>query len=154
MARKRTRYNDDFRASAVLMLEAQGYPEKPGALAIVAARLGVPHQTLSRWGRAVNNPAPPELVQEKKIDLIEMFRAEIRAALHEANEARGDASYRDLMTGIGILTDKLQLLEGKPTEAFRVTHDYDGAIDELARRLGAPATNGRDKAVPPRELVQ
>lgn len=31
MARKRKRYTDDFRASAVLMLEAAGYPDTPGA---------------------------------------------------------------------------------------------------------------------------
>jgi transposase-like protein len=121
VARKRQRYTDDFRASAVVMLEAQGYPDNPGALTVVASHLHIPHQTLSRWAREAQNPAPPELVQEKRADLKELLRAEIDAALKAMPGVRPDASYRDLVTASGIMIDKLQLLEGNPTERQDVT---------------------------------
>jgi transposase-like protein len=130
---KRKRYDDKFRASAVLMLEAAGYPDKPGALTSVAANLKMPHQTLSRWARETQNPAPPELVQEKRFDLIEALRSEVQAALGEMKNARPEADYRALTTAVGIMVDKLQLLEGKPTE--RTEHTVTDARDIIERRL-------------------
>lgn len=58
MAAKRKRFNDDFRASAVLMLEATGYPEKKGGLTQVSTHLGVPLSTLRGWFTAERNPPP------------------------------------------------------------------------------------------------
>lgn len=116
---KRPRYDDKFRANAVVLLEAAGYPNKPGALASTARRLGVPDMTLSRWAKRQNNPAPNELVSEKRVELADLLRAEIRNALGAMDEARPDASYRDLATSIGIMTDKLQLLTGEPTDNNR-----------------------------------
>lgn len=40
------KYDDEFRASAVLMLEAAGYPDTEGALARVSELLGVPARIL------------------------------------------------------------------------------------------------------------
>lgn len=114
--RKRTRYTDEFRASAVLMLEAAGYPDKEGSLSKVARHLQVPYQTLSRWAREKNNPPPPELVQNKKIDLIAGIKNELACIFDEFGNTRQDAEYRELATAFGILVDKLQLLTGEPTE--------------------------------------
>ena len=127
MARKRTSYTDDFRASAVLMLEAAGYPDKKGALDRVSSHLGVPHNTLSGWANRKNNPPPSELRQIKKDDLISAIRDEIFAAIRQAENVRPDAAYRDLITGVGILTDKLQMLSGQPTENIqsRIIIEYD-----------------------------
>jgi transposase-like protein len=47
--RQRRRYNDDFRASATLMLEAAGYPGRDGALSQVSGHLSVPRSTLRGW---------------------------------------------------------------------------------------------------------
>lgn len=116
---KRPKYDDKFRANAVVLLEAAGYPDKPGALNMTAKRLGVHDRTLSRWARQENNPPPSELVTEKKGELADLLRAEIRNALGAMDEARPDASYRDLATSIGIMTDKLQLLTGEPTDNNR-----------------------------------
>lgn len=112
---KRKRYDDKFRASAVIMLEAQGYPNVKGALVKVAEHIGVPHQTLHRWYHEKNNPAPHELVQEKRIDFLEAIKQEMAGILGDMPQARKDASYKDLGVVLGILAEKKQLLEGEPT---------------------------------------
>ena len=133
---KRRRYDDKFRSSAIVLLEADGYPDNKGALTRVARHLGVPYQTLSRWAREINNPAPLQLVQEKRRELIEIIRDEVYAALGSANNARDDASYRDLITAAAIMVDKLQLLTGKATERTEVV--ADGLSDEQrASRIAA-----------------
>lgn len=140
------RYTDDFRASAVVMLEAAGYPDRKGALTQVAASLKISRATISRWYNHKRNPAPSELVNEKRTDLKELLENELRGALGEMADARMDASYRDLGTVVGILFDKKQLLEGKPTEIVddnsltdekrvdRITAIFDRARDRRDRR--------------------
>lgn len=132
---KRRQYTDEFRASAIVMLESQGYPDEPGALVSVASHLGIPHQTLSRWAKEAQNPAPPELVHEKTVDMCEMLRAEIRAALQAAPDAREFANYKDLITAVGIMLDKLQLLEGRPTAITQDTVTIDDRRETILRRL-------------------
>lgn len=118
------------------MLEAAGYPKKEGALMAVASRLQVPHQTLSRWGRAIQNPPPPDLVHEKRIDLVGELTDLLGLTLTAAKETVGDASYRELATAIGIFVDKIQLLTGKPTERqeVNVTDHRERILADIARR--------------------
>lgn len=111
----RKRYDDKFRASAIIMLEAQGYPNKEGALTSVANHLNVPKPTLYRWFTAKQNPPSYELVTEKRIEFKAVIRKELDSIFKDMPNARQDASYRDLGTVAGILLDKLQLLEGEPT---------------------------------------
>ena len=115
MRKKRRVYNDEFRASACLMLEAAGYPDQPGALMQVAANVQVPPRTLSRWFRGENNPPPAKIVIEKRFSLIDAIRSELQAIVGRLPDEREGADYRALMTAFGILVDKLQLLENKPT---------------------------------------
>lgn len=112
---ERKRYDDKFRASAVLMLEAQGYPTKEGAITSVSKHLGVPMATLHRWYHGKQNPPPSDLVSEKRIDFTEAIKKELTGILGDMPNARQDAGYKDLATALGILVDKLQLLENKPT---------------------------------------
>ena len=146
---KRKRYDDKFRASAVVMLEAAGYPGKKGALVEVAKHLGISHQLLSNWARAAQNPPPQELLQEKRADLKELLDNELRAALGAMASVRPDAAYRELGTVAGILFDKLQLLEGKPTDRTEIVDNTDRAnrlnalLDTArARRDGRAADSG------------
>lgn len=113
--RPRRRYDDKFRASAVVMLEAAGYPDRKGALEQVAKACGVPHNTLHGWYRATRNPPPSKLRQEKRLELTDLLKNELAAAFGQMPNVRPDASYRDLGTVAAIFIDKLQLLEGKPT---------------------------------------
>lgn len=112
----RRRYDDKFRASAVVMLQAAGYPNSKGALAQVAKATGVPAMTLSRWLKAKQNPPPNELVTKKKGELLDWINEELQGIFGALPSARADAAYKDLVTGAGILIDKRQLLSGQPTE--------------------------------------
>lgn len=109
------RWTDEERASAILMLQAAGYPERKGALTQVANNLSIPATTLRRWHLGLSNPPPAETVRRKTLDLRRALRDEINAALTEMGKARIDASYKDLGTVLGILFDKLQLLNGDST---------------------------------------
>ena len=139
MVSKRKRYTDEFRASAVLMLEAAGYPDKEGALTTVSNRVNVPLSTLSRWYKGRNNAPPSKLVNKKRFDLIQAIRDEIQYAMGDMPDARPEASYRDLTTSVAILIDKLQLLEGKPTwrgELVELMQDGRVTIEQVREELG------------------
>jgi len=97
------------------MLQAAGYPEKKGSLERVSDHLGVPRSTLSGWANGKHNPPPSELRLEKKEDLQQFIIRELSCIFGEMDDARKDASYRDLSTAAGILIDKIQLLTGGPT---------------------------------------
>lgn len=129
VTRPRKRYDDKFRANAIVMLEAAGYPNQKGALSQVSQHLSVPETTLHGWAREKHNPVPADIRTEKKGEIVDLLRAEIEAALGAAAGARPDANYRDLMTGIGIMVDKLQLLTNEPTENVtnRIVIEYDSA---------------------------
>ena len=112
----KNRYDDKFRASAVVMLEAAGWPDKDGALSQVSKHLRVPLTTLHRWAKGESNPVPSDVVTEKRMELGELLDGEVQAIFGEMGRKRIDATYRDLGTVAGILIDKLQLLNDKPTE--------------------------------------
>lgn len=122
MSKKKGVYDDKFRSSAVIMLEAADYPSQKGALERTAKSLGVHARTLSRWFNGEQNPPPDRMVNEKRLEIVDIIRNEIYAAFDAAPGARPDASYRDLITGAAILVDKLQLLEGKPTWIVEITN--------------------------------
>lgn len=117
------RYTDEFRANSVIMLEMSGYPDKPGALMETAKYLKIPHATLSRWYNGKRNPPPSEMVQIKKETIVDLLKSEIGAALKEMINARQDADYKELATAIGIMIDKMQLLDGKPTDRAEIIDD-------------------------------
>ena len=119
--RQRRRYDDKYRASAVVMLEAAGYPDREGALSHTANHLGIPINTLKGWFTANRNPPPAELRNKKKVELKDLLRNELDHIFNAMPSARPDASYRDLGTVAGILFDKLQLLDGKPTLIVELT---------------------------------
>src|SRR5262249_34550102 len=87
---------------------------------------------VSRWARGdFIAPSVRKSADEKKARLVTLFEEEIRAAFHCAANKRAEASYKDLMTGIGILTDKVQLLQGQPTSITQ----QNLTDDERAKRI-------------------
>lgn len=132
MGNKRRRYTDEERASLVVMLESEGYPTKKGALQKVADYAKIPPSTLQRWFHGTNNPPPTQLANKKKIDLRQAIEEELNAIFNEMVSKREDASYRDLGTVAGILFDKKQLIEEKPTE--RIAHEHSGELTVTERR--------------------
>ena len=126
--KRRPRYDDEYRASAVLMLEAAGYPDRKGALATVSSHLHMPAATLSRWGREKQNPPPTDLVSEKRLDLVAELTDLLGLSLKAAKDTVGEATYRELMTGVGILVDKVQLLTGQATARAEVGGPNGGPV--------------------------
>lgn len=120
MSKKRKRYSDDFRASAVLMLAAAGYPQQEGALKAVSNKLNVPHPTLHRWYHRKQNPPPSDLVHKKKRDLLKDITELLFKHIDAAGETLETAEHNHVMTGLGILFDKRQLLENKPTAILKL----------------------------------
>lgn len=141
MARLRKRYTDEFRASAVLMLQGAGYPDTVGSLAAVSARVGVAGTTLRRWFTKEQNPPPDKIVAIKKEDLADLILKEAHAILKDMPDARQDASYREMATAFGIMVDKLQLLTGEATGVIKneIVIKHDDADSHLTEPLPAPA---------------
>lgn len=138
---KRRQYDDKFRASVVVMLQSQGYPAIKGALTHVANHVGVPAMTISRWFHATSNPPPNELVNEKRGDLVELLRDLVYKLVGAMPDKIEEAALQQQGTVLGIVIDKLQLLEGKATERVEVNElsDTDRAarIATLLNRAGA-----------------
>lgn len=138
------RYTDEFRAQAIVMLEAAGWPDRKGAIRSTARVLGIQERTLGRWAKRQQNPPPDKMVYEKTFDLLEAIQKELQAVIKELPSARPDADYKELITALAILVDKSQLLEGKATE--RVEHlTHEERTNRLAELLDAARTrrNGR-----------
>ncbi|MEL6525883.1 MAG: hypothetical protein AAFQ07_09255 [Chloroflexota bacterium] len=125
------KYDDKFRASAVVMLEATGYPDKEGGLSQVSRNLGVPRTTLRRWFLKKSNPPPSEIVHEKRSDFATAIRKELYGIIEDLPIARSEASYKDMTTAFGILIDKLQLLENKPTSINEQRHNLPPIAEDL-----------------------
>lgn len=115
------RYSDEARAEAVALLQAEGYPDRKGALSTISSQLGIPHTTLRRWFNETSNPPPNKIVQEKRRDLADLFRDEIYAILGVIPGKRDEAGYRELITAMGIMFDKLRLIQGESTENVKFT---------------------------------
>lgn len=136
MTKQVPKYDDEFRASALVMLEAAGYPDTLGAMERVAAHLNVPGRTLRRWYTGQSNPPPDRIVARKKIDLAQAVRDELSAIFADMESKREEASYRDLTIAAGVLIDKQQLLEGKPTaiNEDRVSDSRSKLADLIAKQ--------------------
>ena len=130
---KRKQYNDEFRASAKVMLEVAGYPETIGALAKVASHLKVPERTLSRWFRGENNPPPDKLVRVKKGNLADALEdIAWRLVRHVKDpEVISEMTGQQAATSIGILIDKIRLLREEPTERIAVDDWHSQAIEDI-----------------------
>lgn len=137
--KKRRTYDDDFRASTVLMLEAAGYPDKKGALTAVANNVGVAPRTISRWFNKECNPPPDNIVKEKKGELIEELESLAFKLVEAMGGAIEDAPLRELGTTFGIVVDKWQLLKGNANwriEVIDLVNNGKVTIDDVKRELG------------------
>ncbi len=135
MASKRTRYTDEQRATLVAMLEAEGYPEKIGALAYVARYAKVPESTLRGWFKSRRNPPPAIMRDMKKEDLAGKFENIAYAMLDHAagDDIIGEMKGKDAVMSAAIATDKMRLLRGLPTEIVSIIPDFIQAIENMGQ---------------------
>jgi hypothetical protein len=104
-------------------------------------------QSGSKKGRSL-----PQKVERAVDDLATLMEREIREALGTGlAAARDKANYKDRVTAAAILTDKVQLLRGQPTERSEVrTLDETDERKRLAR-AAAEALNHTWKTSDPPE---
>lgn len=136
MAGKRTRrrYTDDDRATALAVLDSNA-----GNLSRTARETGVPASTIKRWADDRADDLT-ELRDQKKEALSEVWDKVARAYLARALDPAvlKDTGGQSAITAAAIATDKLQLLEGKPTEVTEVRSS--DAKRELADRIARLTT--------------
>lgn len=133
--RQHKHYTDDERATYVAMLVAEGYPERRGALKKVAAFVGCHPNVLRRWWKGTNNPPPTKLVAQKKADIATRIEEVLHHILDLLPGALETAEPRDLIIGLGVAVDKLQLLHGKPTERVEEHLTVADSRERLAQLL-------------------
>ncbi len=118
MTKKRPRYTDDFRASAVLMHDAN-----PNFVR-VAKHLGIPESTLRSWvnrhngnGKSPSNSdLDAEVYDMKRSDFHVSVKKLLNLHIDEAENTLLDADHHQVIGGIKILFEVDQLLSGGPTE--------------------------------------
>jgi len=116
MRGKYKRYTDAEKAAALAMLDANG-----GNMLLTAKETRISRTTLQEWRDGRISHDVPDIRQEKRQSLAELFLDEIYAAVGLMPDKRADASYKELATVVGILTDKRQLLLGAATERVEQT---------------------------------
>ena len=123
------RYSDESKAEALAVLEANGGNSKR-----TARDTGIPQTTLRNWreGRGTSAVSSSTRTQ-KKTELSEKLE-EVAWRLTNAitPEMIGKASLVQIMTGLGIVIDKMRLLRGESTSISESRR-----IDEVRSRLEA-----------------
>lgn len=132
-------YSEDDKAAALARLDLND-----GNITKTAKELRVPATTLRQWrdGEHVNAGVAKKR-DLKKQSLVELFEEIARAYAARALDATAIADTRgkDAVIAFATATDKIQLLEGKPTArteaAAKVEHKIDEpSIDRLASIAG------------------
>lgn len=108
-----TRYSDEQRASALAALKANN-----GNVNKTAREIGIPEPTLRTWSlREDAYPVPHELQEQKNgeltVELKTLAHALLRSALDKSDDK--NANIQQVVTSLGIVIDKLNLLEGGAT---------------------------------------
>ena len=122
--RKASTFTDDGRADAVALLHLRGWPDNIGALTAVAKHLNIWPNTLRRWATGESNPPPNKIVIKKKSDIKQALLELLGLAVFYAKSEVSEATFRELSTSIGILTDKILLLSGEPTQRTELEHTH------------------------------
>ena len=135
------RYDDKFRAGALVMLEAAGYPENEHKLTEVAHHLNVPYQTLRRWYKGESNPVAHEIVQQEKKDLAQRLEDTAHKLLDSICGNLDNGNIQQQSVSLGILIEKMQLLRNEPTE--RVAHELSDV--ERSERIAAILERSRQE---------
>lgn len=152
--KQQKKYSDDVRASAIALLEAEGYPRNRGALASVAKKMDVPRQTLRWWFRAKHGDLGRQ-IEAKRIELREAMEREVAAILVRMGQVRDKASYLSLGRVAGIFVDRLETASAiderqqnpRNLEEANAMQEqarqqleqlYKGKVIDLVTRLGHP----------------
>lgn len=117
------KFDDNYRAGVVVMLQTEGYPHDEFALGRVHNYLKqkAPYPTkttISNWFHGTKNAPPSKIVDDKKADMVQALQSLTWKLVEHANadSTVSEMSGQQAITSIGILIDKTRLLLEKPTE--------------------------------------
>ena len=118
-----SKFDDNYRAGAVVMLQTEGYPQDEFAIGRVHTylkqRSPYPSKaTLINWFTGASNPPPLKNLNDKKRDMVDALQALTWKLVDHAtlDGTISEMSGQSTITSIGILIDKTRLLLDKPTE--------------------------------------
>jgi transposase-like protein len=135
----------DFKAAALAALEANGTNYTRTAKDLTESGTPVSATTLRRWHAEMGDrksAAVEARMPEARATIADRLRLFVDVALSCAPDKVTEANLRDVMTGVGIAIDKLQLLEGKPTSIDEV-RDALSTVGDAAREAAATALRRR-----------
>mgnify|MGYP000918174239 CR=1 FL=1 len=147
MGRKWTQYSDEDKASAVLMLEAAGYPAKQGAMTQVVKALGVPESTLRSWAKNEHGAPPAKVRERKRGELVESLKDVATKLVEHLGNIADTGDVRETATALGIVVDKLQALtDEQPTQHVnqRISIEYIDDADIVAEAAGVAERRYQD----------
>lgn len=112
----RRQYTEDDKAAVFAALTVN-----KGNVKATSRNLEVPEQTVRDWKKEWESGGPPEIVADKAAPILDEFHGravQLRDKLMDKFEERvekDDITTKDIITSIGIFTDKIRLIEGLPT---------------------------------------
>jgi hypothetical protein len=128
----------DLKAAALAALEANSNNYTRTARDLTQSGTRISATTLRRWHAETGDRKSAAIearMPQARATIADRLRAFVDAALQVAPDKLHDANLRDVMTGVGIAVDKLQLLEGKPTSIDEVRDALSD--DDRAARVAA-----------------
>lgn len=136
METKRKTYTDDDRGRVFLALTVN-----QGNVKRTARELNMPPATVRKWKATWEKEGVPATITEAAEAQAEVFvadasRARDKALMQwEAKVDDGEVAARDLMTGIGVLTDKINIVRGLAKTGETKPAIEPAHMRELARGL-------------------
>lgn len=144
------RWSEDDKARALAALDANG-----GNVKGTSRQLGIPQSTLRGWRNGIGtNATVTKKRDENARELKEEMRDLVYLLLEKLPDKLDKASAKEMMVGLGIAVDKLQLLEGKPTGHIKQSGELvvSNAREQFTRLTDKHAATG--SAPPDNRLTQ
>jgi hypothetical protein len=146
------KYTDKQKEGAIWFAVAAGYPDTVGAINRASKELKMPQRTLYRWVTEGVHSSDPEAAasmaeirEETRKELVELIDNSIRQALANMSNAdvQDGATYRDFAWAAAVLIDKLQVLNGQPSQHIQqaITFERKG-ITTLPEHLTSITVEG------------
>lgn len=149
--KKRRRYSDSDKANALAALDANG-----GNLYKTAKHLGLSISTLQSWANISEDKAArlEPLRNRKRKELQEVLRDLAYQITSVIPEKLGEANLQQTSVSLGIVLEKMQLLEGKATERVEHSITEQERVERLNALFDAARTRRDGSASSDGEFVQ
>ncbi len=140
MSAKRRHYSEEDKATALAVLAANN-----GDLRKTARDLGIPKSTLERW-IYIQNTVVSAIADTKKKELSTELEELAYKIVGVMPDKLASANLQQLATSLGITIDKMQLLQGRPTERSETRATIE--VKPIDYRVGLVLLQPNDQPVP------